>query len=256
MLSIGTQNEKLHRRRAQKRAGELSRVVDPRKTLVKSCSSYTDLFSISPDLVRWNSGQYDITPIPLVIAGPSGSGKSTLLKKLMEEFQDCFGFSVSHTTRKPRPGEEHGREYFFVDHEEFESSIQNEDFIEFTRFSNNYYGTSKKAVVDVQTSGKICILDVEMDGVKNLKKTHLNPRFVFVKPPSMDILEDRLRQRGTETEESIKRRLDRAIEELRFGEIEGMFDLTITNDEFEKAYEMLRNFIVEDIEALKRSRGM
>ncbi len=131
------------------------------------------------------------------------------------------------------------------------------------------YQNSKKAVIDVQSSGKICILDVEMDGVKNLKKTHLNPRFVFVKPPSMEILvwlstlhkhirvyfdtvfylsyqqEDRLRNRGTETEESIKRRLDRAIEELRFGEIQGMFDLTITNDDFEKAYEMLRDFIVE-----------
>lgn len=258
MLSVGTQNEKLHRRRLPA-SHPLARAASTGK-LPQSCApAFNRLSSFSPDLVRWNStasSQYGLTPAPLVIAGPSGSGKSTLLKRLMEEFQDCFGFSVSHTTRKPRPGEEHGKEYFFVEHDEFESSIQNEDFIEFTRFSNNYYGTSKKAVIDVQSSGKICILDVEMDGVKNLKKTHLNPRFVFVKPPSMEILEDRLRNRGTETEESIKRRLDRAIEELRFGEIQGMFDLTITNDDFEKAYEMLRDFIVEDIEALKRTRGM
>lgn len=92
------------------------------------------------------------------------------------------------TTRKPRPGEQNGREYHFVSQEEFENSILNDEFIEFTRFANNYYGTSKRAVQEVQNSGKICILDVEMEGVKNLKKTDLSPRFVFIKPPSMEVL--------------------------------------------------------------------
>ncbi|KAI2804579.1 hypothetical protein BLOT_003566 [Blomia tropicalis] len=272
MLSIGTPNERLHRTRRQRSsrntdgllpgrvltrsasgtfplnvpvAASSANVLPFQRTCSQTSLSKFNLFSNfinQSDLVRWNSNQYGFAPAPLVIAGPSGSGKSTLLKRLMEEFQDCFGFSVS--------------QYYFVNHDEFEQSIQNEEFIEFTRFSNNYYGTSKKAVIDVQSSGKICILDVEMDGVKNLKKTHLNPRFVFIKPPSMEILEDRLRNRGTETEESIKRRLDKAIEELRFGEIEGIFDLTITNDDFEQAYEVLRSFIVEDVEALKRIRGM
>ncbi|KPM03179.1 guanylate kinase-like protein 1 [Sarcoptes scabiei] len=95
-----------------------------------------------------------------------------------------------------------------------------------------------------------------MDGVKNLKKTNLNPRFVFIKPPNLEALEERLRGRGTETEESLRRRLDRAIDELRFGQIEGMFDLIITNDDIDQAYSILREFVVEDVEALKKSRGM
>ncbi|KAI7688183.1 Guanylate kinase [Sarcoptes scabiei] len=206
---------------------------------------------------RWNhTEQYEIAPVPLVIAGPSGSGKSTLLKRLMNEFQEFFGFSISHTTRQPRNGEQHGREYYFVNTDCFDDCVRNEEFIEYTRFSNNYYGTSKKAVIDVQKSGKICILDVEMDGVKNLKKTNLNPRFVFIKPPNLEALEERLRGRGTETEESLRRRLDRAIDELRFGQIEGMFDLIITNDDIDQAYSILREFVVEDVEALKKSRGM
>ena len=229
MLSLGTPNEKLHKRMTKvtglARAASTSRLAqqtnistapvvvasgngsDQFACLPKSCSSFNELFPL--DIARYQN-QYGMQPCPLVIAGPSGSGKSTLLKRLMEEFQDCFGFSVSRkfisasysvitlihkfsvsgtdTTRNPRSGEEHGKEYFFVPHHEFEYCIQNEDFIEFTRFSNNYYGTSKKAVLDVLSSGKICILDVEMDGVKNLKKTHLNPRFVFIKPPSMEVL--------------------------------------------------------------------
>ncbi|CAG2158656.1 unnamed protein product [Oppiella nova] len=206
--------------------------------------------------ICWTSSQLPIGPSPLVLTGPSGSGKSTLLKQLMDEFQDCFGFSISHTTRKPRVGEVNGREYHFISHDEFEKSIERQEFLEFTQFSNNYYGTSKKAVKDVQNCGKICILDVEIEGVKNLKKTDLNPRFVFIKPPNMDVLEKRLRSRGTESEDAIQRRLKRAIDEMQFGETNGVFDLTIINDRIDDAYNDLRQFIVEDINALKFSRGM
>lgn len=292
MLSVGTPNEKLYKRllssNNNNNNGSIPLVKKQNSTpstiltTNNNNNNLDDLIKIKPSLncgidvknhvinlftsststaynirTTWNTiGQLVTVPAPLVIAGPSGSGKSTLLKRLMNEFQDCFGFSISHTTRKPRKGEQNGREYFFINPETFEQSIQNEEFIEYTRFSNNYYGTSKKAVKDVQNSGKICILDVEIDGVRNLKKTDLNPRFVFIKPPSLEILEQRLRSRGTETEESIQQRLTRALEELKFGEIEGMFDLIITNDDIEKAYSILRQFIVNEVEALKKSRGM
>jgi len=206
--------------------------------------------------IRWSSSQVPISPTPLVITGPSGSGKSTLLKLLMQEFADCFAFSVSHTTRQPRNGETHGREYYFVDHPTMEQSIKDGEFIEFTYFSNNYYGTSKKSVKEVQSSGKICVLDVEIEGVKNLKKTDLNPRFVFIKPPNLDALETRLRGRGTEAEEAIQNRLRRAKDELEFSDNTGNFDLIIVNDDIEEAYNTLKQFILQDIEALKLSRGM
>ncbi|KAH9413304.1 hypothetical protein DERP_007780 [Dermatophagoides pteronyssinus] len=294
MLSIGTPNEKLYKRPLSSNSNNSIQLVKKQTSLITSTKNnlnliqkstslndddqitndvnFVNLFhqpsSIKPFLSSptttaynlrqtWNNQcQFLAVPAPLVIAGPSGSGKSTLLKRLMNEFQDCFGFSISHTTRKPRNGEQNGREYYFIDSETFEKSIQNDEFIEYTRFSNNYYGTSKKAVKDVQNSGKICILDVEIDGVRNLKNTDLNPRFVFIKPPSLEILEQRLRSRGTETEESVQQRLQRAIEELKFGEIEGMFDLIITNDDIEKAYSILRQFILNEVEALKKSRGM
>lgn len=181
---------------------------------------------------------------PLVICGPSGSGKSTLLKKLMAEFNDSFGFSISHTTRKPRAGEVDGREYHFTDKESMLKAIENGEFIEYTMFSENYYGTSHKAVKDVQNEGRICILDVEIEGVKNLKKTDLDPHFVFLKPPSMSVLEERLRSRKTENEESIKKRLHRAQTEMTYGEVAGNFDITIVNDDIEEAYSKLRNFVL------------
>jgi len=207
--------------------------------------------------VRWSSSSHmPIVPRPLVICGPSGSGKSTLLKRLMDEFGECFGFSVSHTTRNPRGGEVNGKEYHFVDRETMEKSISNGEFIEYTQFSGNYYGTSKKAVKEVQESGRICILDVEIEGVKNLKKTDLNPRFVFIKPPDTLELEKRLRGRGTDAEECIQKRLLRASEEMDYGETPGNFDLILVNDDIEEAYNTLRQFILHDVESLKKSRGM
>lgn len=157
-------------------------------------------------------------PRPLVICGPSGSGKSTLLKKLMEEYPDTFGFSVSHTTRKPRPGEEHGVHYFYVSREELERRVLANEFLETAEFSGNMYGTSIAAVEQVQAHGKVCVLDIEMEGVKQIKNSHLNGLYVFIEPPSIEELERRLKGRGTETEESLKLRLDTARQEIVFGE--------------------------------------
>ena len=173
-------------------------------------------------------------PCPLVLCGPSGSGKSTVMKKLMAEYGEYFGFSVSHTTRQPRPGEEDGKDYHFVTKEQMQELISAGEFIENATFSGNNYGTSKASVEDVLARGKICILDIDVQGVKAVKETDLTPLFVFIKPPSLDTLEERLRSRGTETEESLSKRLGAAAAEMEYGEAEGNFDTIIVNDDLEK----------------------
>ena len=181
---------------------------------------------------------------PVVFCGPSGSGKSTLLKKLMGEFPTAFAFSVSHTTRKPRPGEMHGREYYFIEREEMLKAIQNNEFIESAEFSGNLYGTSKKAVQDILNTGRICVLDIDVQGVKSLKKTDLNPLYIFLKPPSMDILEKRLRERGTETEESLKKRLDAANAEIEYSNEKDAFHHIIVNDSLDLSYQKLKEVLI------------
>lgn len=185
---------------------------------------------------------------PVVFCGPSGAGKSTLLKRLMSEHPSSFAFSVSHTTRAPRQGEQNGREYHFVSRDEMLKLIDESEFLEHAQFSGNHYGTSKKAVEQVLASGRICVLDVDIQGVKNLKKTQLNPVYLFIKPPSLAELEKRLRERGTETEESLKKRLDTARLELEYEANEkGAFDCVIVNDNLEHAYDKLINCLKQTI---------
>ncbi|XP_032557968.1 guanylate kinase isoform X2 [Chiroxiphia lanceolata] len=127
-------------------------------------------------------------PRPVVLSGPSGAGKSTLLKKLLKDYENIFGFSVSHTTRQPRPGEVNGKDYHFVTREEMQKEIDAGEFIEHAEFSGNMYGTSKGAVQAVQAQNQICVLDIDIQGVKTIKKTDLNPIYISVQPPSIDIL--------------------------------------------------------------------
>ncbi|KAG9307313.1 hypothetical protein G9A89_017141 [Geosiphon pyriformis] len=186
-------------------------------------------------------------PVVVVVSGPSGSGKSTLLNRLFEEYPGKFGFSVSHTTRHPRPGEEDGKNYHFVTRKEFQELINQNGFLEHAEFTGNLYGTSLKAVLNVEEAGKICILDIELNGVKLVKEKseELDARFLFVAPPSLQILEKRLRNRGTENEAQIQARLDRAKEELAYAQQEGTHDLVIINDNFDIAYQNFKNFILE-----------
>nr|KAF6348670.1 guanylate kinase 1 [Myotis myotis] len=196
-------------------------------------------------------------PRPVVLSGPSGAGKSTLLKRLLQEHGSIFGFSVSRevpgdTTRDPRPGEENGKDYYFVTREVMQRDIAAGDFIEHAEFSGNLYGTSKAAVRVVQAMNRICVLDVDLQGVRNLKKTDLRPIYIFVQPPTLEVLEQRLRQRNTETEESLAKRLAAAQADMESSKEPGLFDLIIVNDNLDKAYWSLKEALSEEI---KKAQG-
>ncbi|XP_076459990.1 uncharacterized protein LOC143293045 [Babylonia areolata] len=193
---------------------------------------------------------------PVVISGPSGSGKSTLLNRLFTEFPDCFAFSVSHTTRKPRPGEENGKDYYFVTMEDFEKLIADKGFLEHAQFSGNRYGTSKKSVHDILASGRLCFLDVEINGVKSIKAAGMTPapRFVFIKPPSLEALRSRLQGRGTESADSLQKRLDTAQEALDYADQPGSYDHIIVNDDVDVAYDKLKGILIDDIKALQQGK--
>ncbi|XP_076828469.1 guanylate kinase isoform X2 [Brachyhypopomus gauderio] len=190
-------------------------------------------------------------PRPVVLTGPSGAGKSTLLKRLLQEFDGVFGFSVSHTTRKPRPGEQDGKDYHYVSREVMQASINQGEFIESAEFSGNMYGTSKAAVQEVQSQNLICVLDVDMQGVKSIKRTELNPIYISIQPPSMEVLEQRLRERKTESVESLQKRLQAARVDMEISKEPGLFDVVIINDHLEDAYEKLRGALLLEIQKVK-----
>ena len=195
-------------------------------------------------------------PKPLVICGPSGVGKSTIIKRLTDEFPGLFGFSVSHTTRQPRNGESEGVNYYYVTRENFLSLKEKGEFIESAEFSGNMYGTSKMAIQSVQEKGQICILDIEMQGVMQIKKIpELDPNYVFVQPPSIEELERRLKERKTETEESLKKRLDTAKRELEYGANKDNFDIIIVNKDVDVASAELRAFMIGHIEELQKAKA-
>uniref|UniRef100_A0A8C6U3L6 Guanylate kinase n=1 Tax=Neogobius melanostomus TaxID=47308 RepID=A0A8C6U3L6_9GOBI len=193
-------------------------------------------------------------PRPVVLSGPSGAGKSTLMKRLMKEHEGLFGFSVSHTTRNPRPGEENGKDYHFTTKEAMQQGIDNGNFIENAEFSGNMYGTSKAAVEDVLAQNVICILDVDIQGVRRIKETDLNPIYISVQPPSMDVLEKRLRDRQTETEESLQKRLEAARIDMELSKEDGLFDVVIINDDLDRAYEELKDILSEEITKVQKAQ--
>ncbi|XP_060219629.1 guanylate kinase isoform X4 [Meriones unguiculatus] len=156
------------------------------------------------------------------------------------------------TTRNPRPGEENGKDYYFVTREVMQRDIAAGDFIEHAEFSGNLYGTSKEAVRAVQAMNRICVLDVDLQGVRNIKKTDLDPIYISVQPPSLDVLEQRLRLRNTETEDSLAKRLAAARADMESSKEPGLFDLVIINDNLDEAYAILKQALSEEI---KKAQG-
>lgn len=180
---------------------------------------------------------------PIIISGPSGVGKGTLYEKLKAAHPGVFSTSISHTTRGPRAGENHEEHYYFVTMEDFEDLIAQNGFVEHAMFGGNRYGTSKKMIERLQQEGKVVILDIEMEGVKQIKQTDLSARYIFIAPPSFEALEARLRGRGTEKEESIQKRLAQAKAELEYSKVEGVHDKIIVNDDLEKAFAELDAYV-------------
>ena len=177
----------------------------------------------------------------VVISGFSGSGKGTLMKGLMDNY-DYDSLSISATTRAPRPGEEEGREYFFVDKERFLGMIQNGELLEYARYVDNYYGTPKSYVEQELEKGKDVILEIEMQGALKIKAKYPDSVLVFITPPTVEELIRRLRNRGTETEEVITKRLEKATMEAEGIEA---YDYILVNDNLDKTVKHL-NYLIQD----------
>lgn len=191
----------------------------------------------------------------MVIAGPSGVGKGTLIEKLRAEYPKLFGFSVSHTSRAPRPGEENGVHYHFTTAEKIKEDVAAGKFIEHAEVHGRHYGTSIAAVDTVREQGRICILDIDVQGCRAARAKELMAKYVFVAPPSIEELEKRLRGRGTESEDALKTRLGNAQTEIEAKDEDGLFDAVIVNDELDKAYEELKTLLAGDISAATKAQS-
>ncbi len=176
----------------------------------------------------------------LVICAPSGAGKTTLIKRLRDEFPN-FGYSISYTTRMPREGEVHGKDYHFVSVNEFKEKKDAEFFAEWAKVHGNSYGTPLQETRDILSSGKDLIFDVDVQGASQLRLTLPSAVYVFILPPSVAELKRRLTSRGSNTPEQINQRVTNALYEMHEAHL---FDYLIVNDDLEKAYDQLRSIFV------------
>lgn len=177
--------------------------------------------------------------ILIVVSGFSGAGKGTLMKQLVHSY-DNYALSVSMTTRNPRPGEEEGKEYFFVSREEFEEKISQDGLIEYASYCDNYYGTPREYVERQLEKGKDVILEIEIQGALKIKKKFPTALLMFVMPPNAAELKKRLEGRGTESQEVIEKRLKRASEEAEGIE---QYDYIVINDKLEECVEKMHSLV-------------
>ena len=169
----------------------------------------------------------------VIFSAPSGSGKSTIIGRLLQRIPN-MEFSISATSRKPRAGEQNGREYYFLSHDEFKQRVAAGDFVEWVEvYEGTCYGTLKSEIERIWQKGNIVIFDVDVLGGVSLKQIFGQKALsIFIQPPSVEELEKRLRNRGTETEESLRKRIERAEMELQYS---NKHDITVINDDLEKA---------------------
>lgn len=179
--------------------------------------------------------------LAFVISAPAGTGKTTLVKMLLEEFS-CIVESVSYTTREPRPNEMEGRDYFFVSQSEFKKKIQAGDFLEHAEVFGHFYGTSKQFVLQQQERGKHVILVIDTQGALQLMDK-MEATFIFISPPSLEELRNRLYRRKSESEEAIACRLSWAQKEMALAP---KYNYHITNDHLKMAYDVLRAILIAE----------
>lgn len=179
----------------------------------------------------------------ILFSAPSGSGKSTIINQILKQF-DCFEFSISATSRKPRGEEQHGVDYYFLSEEDFKRRAANGEFLEWEEvYQGTCYGTLKSEVSRIWGAGHAIIFDVDVNGGKNIKRYFGDKCLsIFIVPPSLEVLEQRLRGRGTDEEASIQKRLARSEQELKES---GFFDRNIVNDDLATAVEETRRAIAE-----------
>ncbi len=182
----------------------------------------------------------------IIVSAPSGAGKTTLVKHLLENMPQ-LEFSVSCATRNPRPNEIHGTDYYFISTEEFKQKIDNQEFAEFEEvYEGSFYGTLKSEIERIWAKGKSVIFDIDVVGGINLKKTYPeNSLSIFIMPPSVEELENRLRNRNTESEEKLQIRVKKAEHELLLA---SQFDTVIVNEDLEKSKQEIDNLVKSFIE--------
>ena len=190
----------------------------------------------------------------IVLSAPSGAGKTTLCKRVLEDFPS-IRLSISSTTRAPRGTEKDGEDYFFLSRQKFEEQIQKGLFAEWASVHGNYYGTSRAVIENSFQAGLSVLLDIDVQGAAQLKKAFPEQCYrIFISPPNLQELEDRLRARGTETEDLIQRRLANAKLEMQES---SKFDHVIINDDLERAYQELQNLVKDRLQLpLKRKANV
>jgi len=186
----------------------------------------------------------------LIISGPSGAGKGTICKKLIENSND-LELSVSATTRQPRVGEIEGKNYHFINVEEFRKRIEQNDFLEHACVYGNYYGTPKSDVINKLKEGKTVILEIDIQGALKVRKAHADGVYIFIVPPSINELHSRIINRATDSMEVIEKRMQCTKDELGFA-LE--YDYVVVNDNLESATSKIRNII--DVEKMKSHRNI
>lgn len=179
----------------------------------------------------------------IIVAGPSGSGKSTLIGRFMKEHPE-YHFPTSATTRSPRTGETHGKEYYFLSHEEFKKRLDNQEFLEHAQVFGEFYGTLKSVVSQALDRGEKLLKDVDVQGARSLMEILKPPRLVsiFISPPSFELLAKRLRERASEDETTVNRRLNEAQKEMAQS---SFFDHELVNDDLQLAYQAFSKLLLE-----------
>ncbi|MBN1301815.1 MAG: guanylate kinase [Melioribacteraceae bacterium] len=182
----------------------------------------------------------------IVFSAPSGSGKTTIVRNMMSKLPD-LEFSVSVTTRAKRSNETDGKDYYFISEGEFEKKIRDNEFVEWEKFYDYYYGTVRKHIEEKINNGRSVVLEVDVKGALNIKKAYADAVLIFIMPPSMEVLKNRLINRKTESEEDLIKRIARAEMELSYKD---KFDYVVINENLESAkkevFEIVKNVIQEN----------